>query len=415
MNVLLIASLVLYVVGVLSLTVNFVRALRSAQAQRAAPTGGANTGPRPSLDVVIPVKDERNHIAVCIESVLRQDYAATDSAKAEPCGSEGVPPGDANCGLDVLVVNDRSTDGTEEVVQRLQHNHANLRRVDIQELPPGFYGKPHALHRIASRLQAEYVAFVDSDLRLEPTCLGTLVDHLVRHQLDWLAVMGAPEVSRFWEKLLVPPFGAVIFAWYDPRKISDPNWPDAIGSAMMVCRRSAYEAIGGHGAVIDVYDEDSELVRIAKRAGQKVAFLLTPELFTQRHYGTIGRTIRGMTRTFVGGIKTIPRLLYTIGSLAFVSWAPFFMLALLAWATGGAWAAPYAPVWWAAAAVHCLVAFALAAFIYRTSGVNRGHALLHPLSAALLMWVCVRAILHKLRGESIVWRSTNYKEAPPAF
>ena len=125
-------------------------------------------------------------------------------------------------------------------------------------------------------------------------------DRLIAHNLDWVAVMGEPQISKFWERLLIPILGAISFAWYDPRKISDPRWPDAIGSALMVARRSAYEAIGGHGCVIKSYDEDSEIIRIAKRAGQRVSFLLTPELFSQRHYGTLARTIHGVTRTFIG-------------------------------------------------------------------------------------------------------------------
>jgi hypothetical protein len=249
---------------------------------------------------------------------------------------------------------------------------------------------------------------VDSDLRLEPACLPTLVNHLTDHGLDWVAAMGAPQLSLFWERLLVPLTGAVTFAWFDPRKTSDPAWPDAIGSGLMVCRRDSYEAVGGHGAVINVYDEDSELMRIAKRLGQKVSFVLTPELYTQRHYGTLAASLRGMTRTFVGGLKSVPRLLLTINAFSFVSLLPVFLFVMLGLAAALDWPVPWAPLWWAAAGLHLIAATALAWLVYHTAGVNRCLAGLHPLGCAILIAVCIRAIVHLLRGERIAWRGTRY-------
>lgn len=379
-----------YAAGVTSLIYSLLRSiplLRGRGTPRLQADGPRLNRPPPTLDVVIPVKDEERHVAGCIEAVLAQDH----------------PP------AQVVVVNDRSTDGTAQAVQVVADQHSLVHRVDIKELPQGCYGKPHALHQIAGKLKSEYVAFVDSDLILDRSCLGTLVGHLAANRLDWVAVMGAPQVSRFWERLVVPLFGAVIFAWYDPRKISDPRWPNALGSALMVCRREAYEAIGGHGAVIRSYDEDSELVRIAKRAGQRISFLLTPELFEQRHYGGLAATIRGMTRTFVGAIKTVPRLLFTAGALSFVSLAPLIFAVLLGIAAGAGWPVLWKPLWWTAVGAHLLASTALAALVYQTAGLARRLALLHPIGCVILIHVCGRAVLHKLRGQAIAWRGTNYK------
>jgi len=377
-----------YAAGVLSLAWNLIRGIHLVRHQKAAPSHSRTAGdrPPPSLDVVIPVKDEEQNIAGCIESVLSQDRPISR----------------------IVVVNDRSTDGTASVVQSIQDREPRLERVDIKDLPAGLYGKPHAIHSIAGRLGGEYVAFVDSDLHLAPDCLGRLVDHLSTGGLDWVAVMGRPDVHRFWERLAVPLLGGVIFAWYDPRKISDPKWPNAIGSALMVCRRSAYQAIGGHGAVKRIYDEDSELVRIAKRAGQKVSFLMTPELFSQRHYGGFARTIRGMTRTFVGAFKTIRRLSFTLNALSFISLFPLIVLAWLGLAGGADLTGDWAWAWAATAAVHLFASTGIAWLIYHTAGVSRRLALLHPLGCIVMMYVCVRAMLHLLRGESIAWRGTQY-------
>ncbi len=379
--------LIAYATGVLSLAWNLLRGVDLVRRQRAAPTPGRPAeAAASSLDVVIPVKDEEQGIAACVQSVLAQDCPIS-------------------C---VVVVNDRSTDATARVVQSIQECEPRLHRVDIDELPPGLYGKPHAVYAVADKLTSDFIAFVDSDLRLDPACLGTLVRHLQANNLDWVAVMGGPDVRSFWERLVVPLFGAVIFAWYDPRKISDPKWPNAIGSALMVCRRRAYQAIGGHGAVVRIYDEDSELIRLAKRAGQRVSFLLTPELFKQRHYGSLSRTIRGMTRTFVGAMKTIPRLAFTLNALSFVSLFPLLVFAWLGLGGAAGLSGGWAWAWGATACLHLLVSTALACLVYHTAGVPRRLSLLHPLGCTILMYVCIRAGLHMLRGESIAWRGTQY-------
>ncbi len=384
--------LIIYIASLLSLCWNFLRTISLVRHQRALPPVGDTERQWPSLDVLIPVKDEADHIAACVESVL----------------AEGYP------NVRITVVNDRSTDNTAEVVQQLQDRNPGLRRVDIKELPEGYYGKPHGLHTVAKDLTGDVVAFVDSDLYLKPGCLRTLVHHLESNRLDWVATMGAPEISRFWEKLIVPLFGAVAFAWYDPRKISDPDWPDAIGSALMVCRRDSYEAIDGHNAVIDTYDEDSELIRIAKRAGQRVSFVLASELFTQRHYGSLASTVRGLTRTFIGGIKTVPRHLLTATALSFISHVPLAILLLvgvMAMLGSPLW---LWPVWTGLACLHLAVSTALVLLVYRTADADRRFAWLHPLGSAMLIAICARAMVQLIRGTPITWRGTTVRQSVPS-
>lgn len=382
--------LVAYALGVVSLVWNCAKTYTLLRQERERPSlstvdAGATM---PTLDVIVPVKDEEHHIAACLQSIIAQRYPH----------------------FRILVVDDRSTDGTPQVIEALRRDHPNMEYLRIHELPPGLYGKPHALHEASKQFRGEFVAFVDSDLKLEPHCLSSLVHQLETNRLDWVAAMGAPQIIQFWERLLVPQLGAVTFAWYDPRKISDPKWPNAIGSALMIARRSAYEAIGGHESVIRTYDEDSELIRNAKRAGQRVSFVLVPELYTQRHYGTLARTVRGLTRTFVGGIKTLPRLLLTIHALNFVSLLPLGLLALLFGLWTGGVAVPWLPYWIGTAAIHLLVSTTLAWLVYRTAGIAWGYALLHPLGSLVLIGVCFKAIMHVCSGEAIQWRGTTYAE-----
>jgi chlorobactene glucosyltransferase len=377
---------IIYSLGVFSLCWNGAKTWQLLRRERGRPLLDATGDDRFSLEVVVPVKDEESHIAACIRSVLAQDYPI----------------------LRVIVVNDRSTDRTPQVIAELQSHHPQLRRIDITELPAGLYGKPHALSCVSAQLSADIVAFVDSDFELSPYCLRSLVHELQARRLDWLAVMGKPQLTHFWERLLVPLLGAVTYAWYDPRKVEDPHWDNAIGSGFLVVRREAYQAIGGHGAVARAYDEDSEIMRIAKRAGQRISYVLAPDLFTLRMYGTLARTIRGISRTFIGGLKTLPRILITINALNFVSLLPIGILLIVGAAMWAGWTVPWGMAWLTVASLHLPVATILAVLVYGSAGDYRRFALLHPLGAAVLIGICIRAARELSRREPIQWRGTSY-------
>ncbi|QOJ03160.1 MAG: glycosyltransferase [Planctomycetia bacterium] len=417
--------ILLYFGGVLWLTYSLfstIFLLRQQQQIAAAPRTGRDW---PTIDVLVPVKDEADTIGACLQSILDQDYRATTGGTqiagatsasnnagrqdaAQTNASDSPPDGRPR----LLVVNDRSTDNTAAAVQAVQDAHPHVKRLDIRELPEGLYGKPHALHALAPQLRGDVLAFVDSDLHLEPHCLRTLTHHLLQHNLDWVATMGRPEISRFWERLLVPLLGAITFAWYDPRKISDPAWPNAVGSALMICRASAYRAIGGHRAVINIYDEDSELIRIAKRAGQRVSFVMVPELFRQRHYGTLKRTIHGITRTLVGGLKTLPRIFITINSMFFVSVLPMVLLGAVGIAAARGATIPHGGLLAGIAALHLVVSTALIRVVHRTAGTGGSAVWLHPLGTLMMTYICLRAAVHLLRGARITWRGTSYERSP---
>ncbi len=385
--------LVVYSVAVLSLVWTIVRTASLVGRGGGIPTVSGPPSPAPSLDIVIPVKDEENVIGACLEAVLGQGYS--------------------NAGI--FVVNDRSRDGTVGVVQAIQDRNPQVERLDVAHLPDGLYGKPHALSKLSPRLNRDIVFFIDSDIRIKPHCLTTVAAHIEKHRLDWLAAMGRPDLKLFWERLLVPIFGAMAYSWYDPRKISDPNRPEAIGSNFMVARREAYRALGGHAAVADQYDEDSALVRLAKRMGQRVEFVISSNLFSVSMYGDLKKTIRGFNRTLIGGLKTLPRFLITLHALAFLSILPLLLIALGVRWPDSAVLSPSMRAWLlGASGLHLVLANVLACLVYGASGVPLRFALLHPLGAIVASWVCIRAAWDLIRRRPITWRGTSYRAIGPA-
>ncbi|MBX3396310.1 MAG: glycosyltransferase [Phycisphaerae bacterium] len=385
--------LIVYAISVGSLAVHIRRtAALTKQGSDGFPDDAPTLDRLPAIDVVVPVKDEENNIGRCLRAIIAERYP---NAR-------------------IFVVNDRSTDGTANVVRAIQEEHPEIERIDITHLQEGYYGKPSALEKIASRLTGDILFFIDSDMFVKPGCFKTVVRRMESERLDWLAAHGEMELDHFWEKVLAPVFGAMAYSWYDPRKVSDPNWPDAMGSGFMVVRRESYMALGGHGAVKNCYDEDSVLLRRAKAAGQRVVFTASARLFNVRMYGSLDRTIRGFHRTLIGGLKTTFRFLITINALQFVSLMPFGLIILIPLLGGFGYSVPFAKYWLGFALLHILLATWLAALVYRAAKVPLKYALLHPLGSAVAIWVCCRAAADLRRRAPITWRGTSYASAEHA-
>lgn len=392
MSIFLNVLLAAYAVAVASLCRSVWLTRRLMREQRAAPPRDATSAQLPSIDVVIPVKDEEKNIARCIDSVVRQNYA----------------------GCRVIVVNDRSTDRTAEIVREIAQRESSVACHDVTDLPPGLYGKPHALQTVAPLLGAELVLFMDSDMDLYPGCLRTLADFLVRERVDWLPVAGRPDLQSVGEKLIVPVVGALALAWHDPRKTSDPNDPDAMGSGLTLCRRSAYEAIGAHSQVLRAFDEDSALIRLAKKARQRVVYLIGNDLYSVRFHGSLGRTIRGFARAIAGGLnRTLPQLSITANALAFISLAPILILAAFFLIRHFGIPLPLAPGWPMIAGIHLIAAFILARMVYRGAGAP-GWEWLHPIGALLTIFICIRAAIILISGRGLTWRGTSYVADAPS-
>lgn len=392
MSVFLNLLLAAYAVAVASLCRSVWLTRRLMREQRATPAVAAPAEALPAIEVVIPVKDEEKNIARCVESVLKQDYP--------------------NCR--VIVVNDRSADRTADVVRDIARRDPRVVCYDVTELPPGLYGKPHALQSVASHLRADLILFMDSDMDLHAGCLQTLASFLTRERIDWLPVAGRPDLYTAGEKLIVPVVGAIALAWHDPRKTSDPNDPDAMGSGLTLCRRTAYEAIGGHSQVLRAFDEDSALIRLAKKARQRVMYLMGNELYSVRFHGSLGRTIRGFARAIAGGLnRTLPQLSITANAVGFISLAPFFILGVYFLTRYLALPLHLAPGWPIIAVIHLLAAFLLARMVYRGAGAS-GWEWLHPIGALLTIYICIRAAVILVSGRGLTWRGTSYAANAPS-
>lgn len=263
---------------------------------------------------------------------------------------------------EVIFVNDRSTDQTGEIAERLSAGDARLKVLHIDELPSGWFGKTHAAQRGADAATGEVLLFTDADVVFAPDAAACGVRHLHRERLDHLAA--APRVTVTGIMLRASTIAALLFISARQRlwKVGDPRSSAFFGiGAYTMMRADSYKAIGGHERVALRPDEDLRLGQIVKRSGMRSGFLKGIGLLEVRWYHSFGGFVRGLDKNFFAALDY--SVFMAAGSTATLAWlaiGPLVMAPLLL-ATGqplaGALFAACPLIYWTSATIlsrdHC--------------------------------------------------------------
>ena len=343
--------------------------------------------PAPLVSVIVPARDEAGNIDACIRSILASSWPR----------------------LEVIVVDDHSSDGTGELVRRLAAADDRLRLVPNPDLPDGWFGKQWACHNGALSAHGTHLLFTDADTMHGSDLLERAMSAAAARNADLLSVVGGQTLGSFWERVVQPHVFVLILARFGgTERVSrtrDPLEKIANGQFILVTRQ-AYDAAGGHEAVRTHVAEDLRLAQEWCRRGLSVQMVTALDQMTTRMYSGLGALVRGWGKNvYAAGRDTLPlgpvgqailRLIFPLPALWEVGPAVVGALALagLLSGAGGAWAAAC----YGASTLFWLV-------IYRYMRQPLGYALLHPLGSLIVFWIFAGAAW---RGDSVEWRGRRY-------
>ena len=328
----------------------------------------------PTLSVVIPALNEQNAVESSLKSVLAQDYP----------------------GLEVIVLNDRSTDCTGEILDRMQGIYPQLRVIHIDTLPAGWLGKNHALYLGAQKARGEWLLFTDADVEFEPGALAAAVNYAVQHGLEHLTAIPQMTAKGTLLKSFVAAF-MLLFS-YKVLRFSGRLTDEHIGlGAFNLLRRGAYEAVGGHVPIALRPDDDLMLGKLVKRAGFRQAVVFAADLMQVEWYSSVKEAVRGLNKNAFAGLGySLPLVLLVTGTLLVTHIFPFVAVFFTA-----GWAQ----------LVYALVLLNIV-FIYmvghRFTKLSPVYAALHPLGTAILVYATLESAFRALRQGGIHWRGTFY-------
>jgi chlorobactene glucosyltransferase len=273
---------------------------------RTAPRGRGPAAIRP-ISVLIPARNEARNIHRCLHSLLAQDYPL----------------------IEVVVLDDGSTDETAEIVAEIAQQDPRVRLVRGQPLPQGWMGKNFACHQLAGLAQGDWLLFTDADTDHRPDTLAWAVEAAEQNRADLVSLIPHTVTHTLGERLLLPviPFGLIACL---PLALGEwlriPFLAMAVGPFMLF-RREAYRRVGGHQAVQGEIAEDVMLARQVRRAGGRVILLDGSEQVDVHFYHGFREAWRGLAKSVfaVFGYRLLPSLLM-IGFYGFLFLWPVLLL-----------------------------------------------------------------------------------------
>ncbi len=337
----------------------------------------ATSAGNPRVAIIVPARNEENSIGQALSRLLAMEYD----------------------NYEVIAIDDRSTDRTGEIMDRVASvSQGRLKVVHIRELPPGWMGKAHAMWTAARKADSDWLLFTDADVMFRPDCLRRAIAYAETERADHLVVLPHVIMKRPGEKMMLS-FFQVLFAFgHRPWKVADPKTKDHMGvGAFNLVRRSTYEAIGTYERLRFEVVDDMKLGKVIKNAGFRQRVVFGDNLIEIRWAQGARGVVNNLTKNFFAVMSfQIWRALLGCAGMAILNLMPFIGLL-------------FAPGW---ARVPYAVAigsvFLLYTGIWRQAEIHPWYFLLHPVSTVLFVYTMLRSMFVTLRNGGVEWRGTVY-------
>ncbi len=344
----------------------------------------------PLVSLIVPARNEENNIRRCVESLLAQDYPA----------------------LQVLVLDDRSTDLTPVILAELAAHDSRLVILAGRELPSGWAGKPHALYQASKFARGEWLLFVDADTFLHPNAVSACLASAQKTGADLYTVMTEQLTGSFWERVVMPLVMTALSVGFSPRKVNDPSTRDAIANGQFILiKRSVYDAIGGHERLKNQIVEDKAISEQVKWNGYRLIVADGRGIAQTRMYTDLPSMWEGWTKNIYLGLSDRPAMLLLGAFGAFLALMAALVLPiwpLLGWfwyLNGGGWMA-------LSVIMEALIVWGIL-FYFRMRvnvqmGIPRRYVLTTPLGAGIFAAMMFTSAWKVLSGQGVSWKGRTY-------
>jgi chlorobactene glucosyltransferase len=340
----------------------------------------------PLVSVVVPARNEAANIATVLETLRRSTY--------QP--------------LEILVVDDRSSDETGLIAGRIAAADDRIRVIAGEEVPAGWFGKPWACQQGYRAARGDLLLFTDADTRHDDELLGHAVGAFRHPGVGLVSTMPRQLMEGFWERVVLPHiFTMLALRYRDARRINRTSNPRQVlaNGQFILMPRAVYDAVGGHSAVRGDVVEDLRLAQRVVANGQRIYLAHAEDLMDTRMYRSLGAIVEGWSKNLAIGMRgTVapwlqPALPWLVGLLTIAFWTvPPAVLALSLFAPVG----PAVASW---ALTTCVVSLAFWTYIDARMRVPLLHAAFFPLGGLIAGGLFLRSAA---KGQRIRWKGRSY-------
>jgi hypothetical protein len=337
-----------------------------------------------AVSVLIPARNEERVIGASLASLL---------------ASRGVE-------LEVVVIDDASTDRTAEIVRSFAENDARVRLRTAAPLPRGWNGKQYACYALAAAARSDILCFLDADVRLAPEALASMTAFLRRSGSDLVSGFPRQETETPLECLLLPLIHFVLLSYLPlagMRTMPAPGFAAGCGQFLMA-RRDAYRKSGGHAEIRATMHDGLLLPQLFRRNGLRTDIADLTHLATCRMYHNASEVWRGLAKNATEGMAAPARIL----PFTFLLFCGQILPLLLAISVA------VAPASFSQGARLLILVALAASFVPRLLSVWKYRqslfsALLHPVGVAVLLVLQWYALLRKFAGHRVTWKERAYR------
>lgn len=356
------------------------------------------------VSIIVPARNEEESIEQALHTLLTLDYD----------------------NYEVIAVNDRSTDRTGEIMERvagslqsrkLQRQNppvspengetsvghplvtSRLRVVHHRELPAGWLGKTHAMWTATNLATGEWLLFTDADVMFKPESLRRALAYAEAEKADHVVVFPRMIMKQPGEYMMIAFFQTMFMFGHRPWKVADPKARDHMGvGAFNLVRRSVYDAVGTYERLRMEVVDDMKLGKVVKNAGFAQRNVFGADLISVRWAKGAMGVVDNLTKNFFAVLSfQWWRTLLSALALAFINLGPFLGL----WLAHGWERVPYAMALGSMFLIYVGMSW--------RSGVPPYYFLLHPVSTVLFIYTLLRSMALTLWNGGIVWRGTKYR------
>lgn len=343
----------------------------------------------PRVSVVVPARNEKAEIGRALESLAKQNYPD----------------------LEIIVVDDGSTDSTVAIVQALADRDDRIRLLTAPPVPEGWLGKCHALQIGAAASTGEWILFTDADVRHATDSVRTAVTCAESQRLDHLGLAPRLEARGPWEEIVLP-FVFFLMAAAMPRGRFDDKTGDlAMGAgAFNLVRASVYRAVGGHERIRRAVIDDIMLAVLFKSRGHASGWRDGRHLLRVRMYDGLRSIVTGLRKNLYAASKGQSGLL-PLSALA-TTYAIPLPVATAGALCGGGWPATTA----ALMALGLYLANSLILPLRQAFVEHRRRwGFAHPAAACVLIGIFLRSAYDGMVRGEVHWRGRTYRWEPQAI